>query len=65
MLIDDKLSVLGSVKRSWNKRVTTVFPRQGHYANDPKTLKDLPPADIEIARIADLMQHDFGTIVPA
>lgn len=65
VLIDDKLGVLDSVKRSWGSTVTTIFPRQGHYANDPKILKDLPPADIGIARIADLMQHDFGTAVPA
>jgi putative hydrolase of the HAD superfamily len=39
-----------------------VFPRQGHYAKDPEKLKGLPPADIEIARIADLMTHDFGPI---
>ncbi|ODR97998.1 haloacid dehalogenase [Methyloceanibacter methanicus] len=62
VLIDDKLSVLDAVKRAWGDTVTTVFPRQGHYANDPDKLKDLPPADIEIARIADLMMHDFGRI---
>lgn len=65
VLIDDKLSVLDAVKRKWNNAVTTVFPRQGHYASDPATLKDLPPADIEIACIADLVQHDFGTVAPA
>ena len=62
VLVDDKLSVLDAVKRAWGDTVTTVFPRQGHYANDTDKLKDLPPADIEIARIADLMMHDFGTI---
>ncbi|MEM9591902.1 MAG: HAD family hydrolase [Pseudomonadota bacterium] len=62
VLIDDKLSVLDAVKHTWGDAVTTVFPRQGHYANDPSKLKDLPPADIEIARIADLMMHDFGPI---
>ena len=62
VLIDDKLSLLDAVKRAWGDTVTTVFPRQGHYANDPEKLKDLPPADIEIARIADLMMHDFGAV---
>lgn len=61
-LIDDKLSVLDAVKRAWGDRVTTVFPRQGHYANDPARLKDLPPADIEIANIAELMTCDFSTL---
>ena len=64
VLVDDKLSVLDAVKRAWGDTVTTVFPRQGHYANDPEKLKDFPPADIEIARIADLMMHDFGAIFP-
>lgn len=62
VLIDDKLSVLDAVKRAWGDRVTTVFPRQGHYANDPARLKDLPPADIEIANIAELMTCDFSTL---
>ena len=65
VLVDDKLSVLTAVKRAWGDRVTTVFPRQGHYANDPEKLKDLPPADIEIASIADLMMHDFSTLPAA
>lgn len=65
VLIDDKLKVLDAVKKAWGDRVTTVFARQGHYANDAKTLTGLPPADIEIAHIADLMEHDFSTLVPA
>lgn len=65
VLIDDKLKVLDAVKRSWDARVTTVFPRQGHYANDPKNLANLMPADIEIARIADLMEHDFSNAASA
>src|SRR5262249_29822185 len=35
VLIDDKLRILDAVKRAWGARVTTVFPRQGHYAHDP------------------------------
>ncbi|HUW73210.1 MAG TPA: HAD family hydrolase [Methyloceanibacter sp.] len=65
VLIDDKLSLLDAVKKAWGDRVTTIFPRQGHYANDAKTLTSFPPADIEIARIADLMEHDFSTLVAA
>src|ERR1700758_5756120 len=34
VLIDDKVRILTTVKRAWNSRVTTVFPRQGHYAID-------------------------------
>ena len=45
-LIDDKLRILAAVKKIWGDRVTTVFPRQGHYANDLKTLAAYPPADV-------------------
>lgn len=65
VLIDDKLNVLDAVKRAWGRRVTTVFARQGHYANNTKALAGLPPADIEIDRIADLMEHDFSALQPA
>ena len=65
VLIDDKLTVLDAVKRAWGDQVTTIFPRQGHYANDPKTLAGLPPADITVERIAELMSHDFSALQPA
>jgi FMN phosphatase YigB (HAD superfamily) len=65
VLIDDKLSLLNLVKKAWGDRVTTVFPRQGHYANDAKILARSQPADIEIERIADLMDYDFSTLQPA
>jgi FMN phosphatase YigB (HAD superfamily) len=56
VLIDDKLRILAAVKKIWGAKVTTVFPRQGHYAHDPKILGAFPPADITIARIGDLLQ---------
>ena len=55
VLIDDKLRILTEVKKVWGAKVTTVFPRQGHYAHDPKIVSTLPPADISIDRIGDLM----------
>jgi FMN phosphatase YigB (HAD superfamily) len=55
VLIDDKLRILSAVKSLWGDRVTTVFPRQGHYANDPKARADYPAADIEIDRIGDML----------
>jgi FMN phosphatase YigB (HAD superfamily) len=58
VLIDDKLRILDAVKRIWRDRVTTVFPRQGHYALDPKELAAHPPADISIERISDLVQFE-------
>jgi hypothetical protein len=63
VLIDDKLRILAAVKKAWGGRVTTVFPRQGHYALDPKTLAEYPPADIELARIADLIDCDLAAFL--
>jgi haloacid dehalogenase-like hydrolase len=61
VLVDDKLRVLTAVKRAWGPRVTTVFPRQGHYAHDPETLATNPAADLTVERIGDLMDHDLST----
>ncbi len=55
VLIDDKLRILTAVKKVWGNKVTTVFPRQGHYALNTKLVDSLPPADITIQRIGDLM----------
>jgi FMN phosphatase YigB (HAD superfamily) len=55
VLIDDKIRILSDVKNIWGDKVTTVFPRQGHYALDPKIIAAYPPADISIARIGELM----------
>jgi len=63
VLIDDKLRILTAVKKIWGDRVTTVFPRQGHYALDPKVVDSYPPADYTIERIGDLMQIDFGRLM--
>src|ERR1700758_5399829 len=40
VLVDDKLRILTTVKKVWNSRVTTVFPRQGQYAHDPNILAE-------------------------
>jgi FMN phosphatase YigB (HAD superfamily) len=63
VLIDDKLHILATVKKIWGKRVTTVFPKQGHYAFDPKILAENPPADIELAKISDLLKYDLATLL--
>jgi FMN phosphatase YigB (HAD superfamily) len=59
VLIDDKLRILAAVKKIWGERVTTVFPKQGHYALDPQAVAEHPRADIELAHIADLMTFDL------
>lgn len=46
VMVDDKLRILSAIKQIWKERVTTVFPRQGHYALDPSLAGKYPPADI-------------------
>jgi FMN phosphatase YigB (HAD superfamily) len=65
VLIDDKLRILAAVKKVWGKRVTTVFPRQGHYATDPKALAGHPPADITIDRIGQVLDYDLSALIAA
>jgi len=60
VMIDDKLRILAEVKKIWGGRVTTVFPKQGHYALDPKVVTQYPPADIELAKIGDLLTYDLS-----
>jgi FMN phosphatase YigB (HAD superfamily) len=60
VMIDDKLRILDAMKKIWGSRLTTVFPRQGHYATDPAILSAYPHGDIQLDRIADLTQHDFS-----
>ena len=63
VLVDDKLRILTAVKKAWGSRLTTVFPRQGHYALDPKVVASNPPADITIERIGELAMHDLTTLL--
>ena len=63
VLIDDKLRILSAVKKFWGESVTTVFPKQGHYALDSKALAKYPPADIELANIGDLLNYDLSAFL--
>ena len=63
VMIDDKLRILSAIKKIWGERVTTVFPKQGHYALDPEILAECPPADIELAKIGDLVSYDLPALL--
>ena len=65
VLVDDKIRILSAVKGSWGPRVTTVFPRQGHYAHDPAALATYPAADVSIERIGDLLGYDLPALLAA
>jgi hypothetical protein len=61
-MVDDKLRILAAMKKVWGDRLTTVFPRQGHYALDPGNIAAYPPADITIERIGGLINVDFSAL---
>jgi len=65
VLIDDKIRILAAVKQVWGARVTTVFPRQGHYALDTQTVATYPPADVSIERVGELLNYDLPTLLAA
>ncbi len=54
-LIDDKTRILAAVKAAWGDRVTTIFPRQGHYA-----LEDPPHDDSSVDRTIDKIEDLLG-----
>ena len=59
-LIDDKSRILAAVKAAWGDRVTTIFPKQGHFAlEDPP--RDGASVDRTIDKIGDLLGHDLST----
>jgi FMN phosphatase YigB (HAD superfamily) len=65
VMVDDKLRILAAMKEIWGDRLTTVFPRQGHYALDPKNVAAHPPADLTIERVGDLVTCDLPTLLGA
>jgi FMN phosphatase YigB (HAD superfamily) len=64
VMIDDKLRILDAIKKVWGERVTTVFPKQGHYAHDPHLLVGYPPADIQLGHIGELNNYALAAFMP-
>ena len=62
VLVDDKVRILDAVKKSWGDRVTTVFPRQGHYARDEKEVAKYRMPDVTVERIGDLADADLAAL---
>ncbi len=62
VLVDDKVRILTAFKNSWGGRLTTVFPRQGHYAR-AADVAAYPAPDITIERIGDLAGYDLPALL--
>ena len=61
--LTDKLRILTAMKEVLRERLTTVFPRQGHYAFDPLELERYPAADLTVERIGDLSAFDGAKLI--
>jgi FMN phosphatase YigB (HAD superfamily) len=62
VMIDDKVRILATMKRIWGDHLTTVFPRQGHYALDRAATAAYPAADVTLERIGDLVTYDLAAL---
>ncbi len=63
VMVDDKLRILAAMKAIWQERLTTIFPRQGHYALDPAVVAAQPAADFTIERIGELADLDLPPLI--
>lgn len=62
VMVDDKLSILTSMKAQLRERLTTIWPRQGHYAMEAAGDADRNLADLTVDHIAELLRFDFSTL---
>jgi haloacid dehalogenase-like hydrolase len=62
VLVDDKIRLLTAFKEIWGERLTTVFPRQGHYARDPGVSR-YPEPDVTVERIGDLVAFELAALL--
>ncbi len=65
VMVDDKVRILAAIKKHWGTRVTTVFPRQGHYALDAAQVAKYPKPDITLERIGELQNYSLEQILSA
>lgn len=65
VMVDDKLRILQALKQAWGERVTTVFPRQGHYALEPGVEARYLAPDVRLERIGDMLDYERGVFAGA
>jgi len=61
VMVDDKLWLLHAVKQHWGPRVTTVWPKQGHYVTD-RRIETLPPPDVTLRRVGELLAWELDAL---
>jgi FMN phosphatase YigB (HAD superfamily) len=63
VMVDDKLRILDAMRAAWGPRLTTVFPRQGHYALDTDLCSRYAPASVTVERIGELAEFDLPRLI--
>jgi FMN phosphatase YigB (HAD superfamily) len=63
VMVDDKLRILTAMKAILQDRLTTVFPRQGHYAFDPANIAAYPAADFSVEHIGELADFNLASLL--
>ncbi len=59
VMVDDKVRILAAMKQAWGSKLTTVFPRQGHYALDAVEVSKYPSPDVTLEAIGVLAERDL------
>ena len=62
VMVDDKVRILAAMKKAWGAQLTTVFPRQGHYALDAAEVAKYPAPDITIETVGALRECDLSAL---
>ena len=65
VMVDDKPQLLAAMKRILGEKLTTVFVRQGHYAQESIGSAIDPVPDLSFERIGDLMDCDLSHFLTA
>jgi FMN phosphatase YigB (HAD superfamily) len=60
VMVDDKPGILAAMKEIWGKRLTTVFPHQGHYARASDSMATSARADITVEHVAELINRSYS-----
>ena len=64
VMAGDKPRLLAAMKRALGEKLTTVFVRQGHYAAEAAGGATLPPPDLSLEHIGDLLDCDLSPFLP-
>jgi FMN phosphatase YigB (HAD superfamily) len=63
VMVDDKVRILAAMKQVWGAKLTTIFPKQGHYALNITEVAKYPAPDVTIEAIGALAGRDLSTLL--